>query len=245
MTRLSRRPGLHPALLLALVVTQGCLDAGPRESGGERRAAAPPAAPSAVDEAGAPAAKNEPDEGPRVLFLGTSLTAGLGLAEEEAYPAVVANLLDQQGLPIEAINAGVSGDTSAGGLERLDWLLRRPPDVIVVELGANDGLRGLPVEMTEANLLEVIARARAVDARVIVAGLKMPPNYGADYARRFEDVFPLVARQTGSPLIPFLLEGVAADPELNLPDGIHPNAAGHERIARTVLPFLVQALGGS
>ena len=145
-------------------------------------------------------------------------------------------------MPIEAINAGVSGDTSAGGLERLDWLLGQAPEIVLVELGANDGLRGLPVEMTEANLLEAVRRSMDAGARVIVAGMMMPPNYGADYTRQFAAVFPRVASQTGSLLVPFLLEGVAADPDLNQADGIHPNAAGHARIAETVLPFVVDAL---
>ncbi len=178
----------------------------------------------------------------RVLFLGTSLTAGLGLSETEAYPARLSALLEERGLPIEAINAGVSGDTTAGGLERLDWLLRVPPDIVLIELGANDGLRGLPTEMTEANLREAIARIEAAGATVILAGMMMPPNYGEDYTREFAAIFPRVAEQTGSVLLPFLLEGVAANPELNLPDGIHPNADGHERIASHLLPFLVEAL---
>ena len=186
--------------------------------------------------------ESEDRERPRVLFLGTSLTAGLGLEEGQAFPARLARLLEQRGLAIDAVNAGVSGDTSAGGLERLDWLLRRPPDVVVVELGANDGLRGLPVEMTADNLRRVIARSVDAGARVIVAGMRMPPNYGATYERDFAALFPRIASETGSLLVPFLLEGVAADPDLNLPDGIHPNAAGHQRIAETVLPFLVNAL---
>ena len=117
-----------------------------------------------------------------------------------------------------------------------------PPDIVLIELGANDGLRGLPVEMTEANLIEAVNRSQAAGARVILAGMLMPPNYGEDYTRRFADVFPQVAKRTGSALVPFLLDGVAADPNLNQADGIHPNAEGHERIARTLLPFLVEAL---
>ena len=179
---------------------------------------------------------------PRVLFLGTSLTAGYGLTEETAYPARLAALLAEAGIPIEAINAGVSGDTSAGGLERLDWLLREPPDWIFVELGANDGLRGLPVEMTASILQEVIGRAQAVGARTILAGMLMPPNYGDEYTRDFAAIFPSVAEATGARLVPFLLEGVAGEPSLNLPDGVHPNPAGHERIAEHLLPFFVEAL---
>ena len=182
---------------------------------------------------------------PRVLFLGTSLTAGYGLSEDAAYPARLAARLADEGYPIEAINAGVSGDTSAGGLERLSWLLRDPPDWIFVELGANDGLRGLPVEATEANLLEVIERAQAAGAQAIVAGMLMPPNYGESYTRDFAALFPRVAETAGVRLLPFLLDGVAGDPSLNLPDGIHPNAEGHERIADGMLALWLEALGST
>ncbi|MFQ5527481.1 MAG: arylesterase [Thermoanaerobaculia bacterium] len=181
---------------------------------------------------------------PRVLFLGTSLTAGYGLSEEEAYPARLAELLAEDGTPIEAVNGGVSGDTSAGGLSRLDWLLRGEPEILLIELGANDGLRGLPVEMTEANLREAIGKAQAAGATVVVAGMMMPPNYGEEYARDFRELFPRVAEETGSVLVPFLLEGVAAVPDLNLPDGIHPNAEGQRVVAETVRPYLVEVLTG-
>lgn len=225
-------------VLAAFFVAAGCADAP-----GSRTAAGSPNREGADREPVA-AESPESESRPRVLFLGTSLTAGFGLAEEEAFPALLAALLAERGLAVEAVNAGVSGDTSAGGLNRLDWLLRAPPEVMVLELGANDGLRGLPVEMTEANLRTAIDKAQAAGARVIVAGMMMPPNYGETYAREFAAVFPRVAEATGSMLVPFLLEGVAADPELNLADGIHPNAAGHERLALTLLPFLVESLAG-
>ncbi|MCP4204467.1 MAG: arylesterase [bacterium] len=243
MWRKLYQPGARLALLTLLFVAQGCEDAPARDSKPEGAAEArasktdTAAAHEVAPDSGGPVGKV-----PRVLFLGTSLTAGLGLSEDEAYPARLAELLEERGRPIEAVNAGVSGDTSAGGLNRLDWLLRVPPDIIVIELGANDGLRGLPVEMTEANLLEAIARGRKSGARVLIAGMIMPPNYGEDYARDFAEIFPRVAEETGSALIPFLLEGVAADPDLNLPDGIHPNVEGHRRIAETLLPFLVEVL---
>jgi acyl-CoA thioesterase-1 len=136
----------------------------------------------------------------------------------------------------------VSGDTTAGGLRRVDWVLRSRPDVAVVALGANDGLRGLPTDAMEANLLAIVERLRAAGARVLVAGMQVPPNYGAAYTRAFQDVFQDVARRTGAALMPFLLDGVAADPRLNLPDGIHPNAAGHRAIAEHVWPHLVALL---
>lgn len=231
--------GGHGALLVLLLAVPGCGDAAHNPDNPSAVESRAPSRRSNGGKAGFPTGE---ENKPRVLFLGTSLTAGLGLSQEEAYPARLVELLETRGLPIEAINAGVSGDTSAGGLSRLDWLLRVPPDVILIELGANDGLRGLPVEMTEANLTEAVTRSQAAGARVILAGMLMPPNYGEDYTRRFAAVFPRVAIQTGSTLVPFLLESVAADPELNQADGIHPNAEGHERIARTLLPFLVDAL---
>lgn len=176
--------------------------------------------------------------GPTVVFLGDSLTAGLGLAEEEAYPALVAAELARRGLAVRVVNAGVSGDTSAGGLARLDWLLGQSPAVLVVGLGANDGLRGLSLERTEENLRQIVTRARGAGARVLLLGMKLPPNYGPEYTERFEALFPRLAEELGVPLVAFLLEGVAAEPELNLPDGIHPNAAGQRLLAGNVLPAL-------
>lgn len=178
-----------------------------------------------------------------VLFLGDSLTAGLGLAEDEAYPAVVGELLEERGLEVRVVNAGLSGDTTAGGLERLDWVLRRRPDVVVLELGPNDGLRGLPLDDTEANLRRLVEGARESGARVLLAGLQIPPNYGPDYARRFQEMYPRIAEEMDVPLIPFLLEGVGGEPDYNLPDGIHPNARGQRMLAENVVPHLVAMLG--
>jgi acyl-CoA thioesterase I len=177
-----------------------------------------------------------------VVALGDSLTAGLGVAAEEAWPALIDARLRREGYPYRVVNAGVSGDTTAGGLRRVDWVLRSRPDVAVVALGANDGLRGLPTDAMEANLLGIVERLRTAGVRVLVAGMQVPPNYGAAYARAFQDVFQDVARRTGAALMPFLLDGVAADPRLNLPDGIHPNAAGHRAIAEHVWPHLVALL---
>jgi acyl-CoA thioesterase-1 len=177
-----------------------------------------------------------------VVALGDSLTAGLGVAAEEAWPALIDARLRREGYPYRVVNAGVSGDTTAGGLRRVDWVLRSRPEVAVVALGANDGLRGLPTDAMEANLLAIVERLRAAGARVLVAGMQVPPNYGAAYTRAFQDVFQDVARRTGAALMPFLLDGVAADPRLNLPDGIHPNAAGHRAIAEHVWPHLVALL---
>jgi acyl-CoA thioesterase-1 len=175
---------------------------------------------------------------PLVVFLGDSLTAGYGLGEDQAYPAVVQSALEERNIRIRIVNAGVSGDTTAGGVSRLDWLLRQAPDVVVVGLGANDGLRGLPLEMSERNLREIVTRSLDAGAGVLLTGMKLPPNYGPEYTSGFEAIYPKLAEELDVPLMPFLLEGVAADPKLNLPDGIHPNAQGQRRIARNVLLHL-------
>jgi acyl-CoA thioesterase-1 len=190
---------------------------------------------------GDPAAEGSVDRRetlPTVVFLGDSLTAGLGLGEEEAYPALVGRALAERGAPARIVNAGVSGDTTAGGLARLDWLLTQNPAVVVVALGANDGLRAQPLATIESTLAEIVRRARAAGAAVVLAGMRMPPNYGPEYTRGFEAIYRDLARDEGLAFVPFLLEGVAADPELNQPDGIHPTAAGQRKIAELVLPVL-------
>ncbi len=181
---------------------------------------------------------------PLVVFLGDSLTAGLGLEEIEAYPARTQELLRQRGRSIRIVNAGVSGDTSSGALVRLDWLLRLDPDVLVVAIGANDGLRGQPLEALERNLREIVSRARSRQIAVLLAGQRLPISYGRDYAERFAAIYPRVAREEGVAWLPFLLEGVAMVPELNLPDGIHPNAAGQQRMAEHVAMALEPLLDG-
>jgi len=177
-----------------------------------------------------------------VVAFGDSLTAGLGVTADEAWPALIEARLRREGYPYRVVNAGVSGDTTAGGLRRVDWILRNRPQIAVVALGANDGLRGLDTEAMERNLLGIVERLRASGARVLVAGMRVPTNYGEGYSQAFRDVFPDVARRTGSALMPFLLDGVAADPRLNQPDGIHPNAAGHRVIAERVWSYLVALL---
>jgi acyl-CoA thioesterase-1 len=182
---------------------------------------------------------------PRVIVaLGDSLTAGFGVAPEEAWPALVEDRLRREGYPYRVVNAGVSGDTSAGGLRRVAWVLRGRPEIAIVALGANDGLRGQSTAALRANLTEVVARLRAGGARVLLAGLRVPPNYGADYAREFAQAFADVARQARVAFMPFLLDGVAANAALNLPDGIHPNPAGHRVIAERIWPFLRPLLRG-
>jgi len=170
--------------------------------------------------------------------LGDSLTAGLGVASEEAYPALLEARLRREGFDYRVVNAGVSGDTSAGGLRRVDWALKTRPEIVVVALGANDGLRGQSVAALRDNLTRIIERARAAGARVLLAGMRVPPNYGADYARAFAGVYPAVARTTGAALAPFLLDGVAGDARLNQADGIHPTAEGQRVIAERLWPYL-------
>jgi acyl-CoA thioesterase-1 len=176
----------------------------------------------------------------RIVFLGDSLTAGYGLDPESAYPKLVENALGDEDPAVKVVNAGVSGDTSAGGLQRVDWILRQPIDVLIIALGANDALRGLPVEATRESLRGIIGKARAKHpkARIILAGMLAPPNMGEDYLTAFDRIYPELAESESVELIPFLLEGVAGEPSLNLPDGIHPNPAGHKRIAQTILKQL-------
>ena len=173
-----------------------------------------------------------------VVALGDSLTAGLGVAPDEAYPALLEARLRREGRGYRVVNAGVSGDTSAGGRRRVDWLLRLKPEVVIVALGANDGLRGLPVDELRENLDAIVRRLQTAGARVLLVGMRVPPNYGDKYARAFAAVFPAVAKHTGVALAPFLLDGVAGDVRLNQPDGIHPTAEGQRRIAATLWPYL-------
>ena len=204
----------------------------------------PPADDAEARPATPAPAPGTPDPRPVVVFLGDSLTAGDGVAGELAFPALVAAELERRGRSIRAVNAGVSGDTSAGGLRRVDWLLRQQPQLVVVELGANDGLRGLDLDATEGNLRAIVQACDAAGARVLLAGMALPPNYGEDYTARFAGLFPKLASELGVELIPFLLDGVGGVAELNQADGIHPNAAGHARIAQTVLPYIARALAG-
>ena len=177
-------------------------------------------------------------EGPLLVFLGDSLTAGLGVGEAEAFPEGVGGLLEAEGIDVRVVNAGVRGATTAGGRARLDWLLRQQPDVLVVGLGANDGLRGLALEETEANLRQIVETAREAGARVLLLGMMLPPNYGSDYTQGFQAIYPKLAAELEVPLVPFLLTGVAGVPELNQADGIHPTVEGHRLMAANVLPFL-------
>ena len=179
---------------------------------------------------------------PTILFIGTSLTAGYGIDISQAYPAVVESMLDSAGHPAHVINAGVSGETSAGAVRRIDWVLRTPADVIVVETGANDGLRGLDLTSLRSNIETLLARIRARQprARVFLVQMEAPPNMGARYTKAFHDLFPEAARASGVELMPFLLAGVAGDPALNQDDGIHPNVRGAQIVGANVTRALLR-----
>ena len=189
-------------------------------------------------------ARGDATEGTRILFIGTSLTAGLGLDPDSAYPAVIGRLAEREGIDVAVTAAGLSGETSAGALRRVDWLLRDKVDLVVIETGANDGLRGLDPDTTAANLEKIIGRVRALhpETEVFLAQMEAPPNLGDRYTRAFRDVYMNVAREQGVKLIPFFLEGVAGEAAYNQADGIHPNAEGARRAAqnmwRTIAPVL-------
>jgi acyl-CoA thioesterase-1 len=245
-------------LLVALTIGLACGSepASPPDAKGElaagtlRPSDGPLASPSSAGASSAspstPAARRE-DARHVVVFLGTSLTAGYGLRESEAYPALIQAKIDEAGLPFRVVNAGVSGDTSAGGLRRLDWLLRLPISVLVLELGANDMLRGQNPEVLAGNLAAILDRTLEVhpDARFLIAGMRAAPNLGRDYAEAFDATYPSLARRYAAPLVPFLLEDVAAVRRLNQADGIHPTAEGHaliaDRVWQALAPLLLEA----
>jgi acyl-CoA thioesterase I len=173
---------------------------------------------------------------PTIVFLGTSLTAGLGLDPDQAFPALIQRKLDSAGLAYRVVNAGVSGESSAGALRRIDWILRQPPAVLVIETGANDGLRGQDVDSLRRNIQAIIdsTRRRAPQARIVIAGMEALPNLGATYARSFREIYPSLARANGVALVPFLLDGVGGVDSLNQQDGIHPNPKGSRIVADNV-----------
>ena len=218
------------ATLLLLAALGGCR--------GRTQSPEPGAAPGSV---GAPlavpsAVATPSDNRPVILFVGTSLTAGYGVDPGEAFPALVQEKLDAAGLRFRVVNAGVSGETSAGARRRIDWLLRQPVAVLVLETGANDALRGQDPQATRENIRAILDAARRVKPppKLALVAMESLPNYGEEYGRRFRAIYPELAKQSGATLVPFLLRGVAGDPRLNQPDGIHPTAEGHRRVAETV-----------
>lgn len=179
-----------------------------------------------------------------LLFFGTSLTAGLGLELEEAYPALIQQRLDSLGYNFQVINAGLSGDTSASALNRIGWVFSPDTDILVLEMGANDGLRGIPLEETKRNLQAIIdtAKTKNPEVKIILAGMQMPPNMGPEYTSTFKNLFPELSKKNALFLIPFLLEGVGGVPELNQPDGIHPTAEGQKILAENTWQILSKIL---
>lgn len=192
----------------------------------------------------APVQDNKSAEPRTILFLGNSLSAGYGLGTEFAFPALIQEKIDSLGWNFKVINAGLSGETSSGGLRRIDWLLQRKIDVFFLELGANDGLRGIPIDLTQQNLQAIIDRVKAKNAevRIVIAGMLVPPNMGREYSSKFRTLFLELAKKNEAALVPFLLEGVGGNPKLNLPDGIHPTAEGHRIVARNVWQVLKPVL---
>lgn len=216
-----RTAGIIVAATLGLLL--GCAEGRPAVArGAEDSVSAPPAA-GAVAE-------------PTIVFLGTSLTAGYGLDPDSAFTVLVQHKIDSAGLQFRVVNAGVSGESSAGALRRIDWLLRQPPSFLVIETGANDGLRGQSPDSIQANIQEMIDRVRVISpsTRIVLAGMEALPNLGAEYVRRFRAIFPALAKANRLPLISFLLVGVAGVDSLNQQDGIHPNPAGSRIVATTV-----------
>jgi acyl-CoA thioesterase-1 len=216
--------------------TAGAVDAG--ETAGTVDA-------GSADQADAAARTQQDSEAPgRVLFVGTSLTAGYGVGEDAAFPALLQRRIREASLPFQVVNAGVSGETSAGGLRRIDWLLQNPIDVLVLELGANDGLRGLDVAAMARNLDQILdlTRRRYPDASIVLLGMEAPPNLGSQYTSAFRQTYRDLAEDYGAALVPFLLQDVAAVPALNQNDGIHPNPRGHRIVADNVWPTLREVL---
>lgn len=179
-----------------------------------------------------------------ILFFGDSLTAGYGITEEEAFPALIEKTLNGKGKKVRVINSGLSGETSAGGLSRIDWVLRQPIDIFILELGANDGLRGVPLAETSKNLQAIMNKVRAKNpnVKIVVAGMMVPPNMGQEYSTGFQKIFPDLAKKNNATLIPFILEGVAGDEKLNQADGIHPTVEGHKIVAGNVGKVLERIL---
>lgn len=184
------------------------------------------------------------NETKRIVCYGNSITAGFGVDPGQAYPFILQKLIQAAGKDYEVVNAGLSGETSAGGLTRIDWILKQPVDVFILELGGNDGLRGLPLELTEKNLQAIVSKVKSKypQAKMVIAGMKVPPNMGEVYENQFINIFPALANKNHALLIPFLLKGVGGNPSLNQADGIHPNPEGHKIVANNVFQAIIEML---
>lgn len=218
--------------ILLLLILFGC-----GQSKGEK-------APDAGAEPQGETAVENPGPEKTILFFGDSLTAGLGLDPNQAFPALIQGRLDSLGYSYQVVNAGLSGETTASGRNRLDWVLRQPVEIFILELGANDGLRGIPLSETRKNLEEMIllVRNKYPGVTIVLAGMQLPPNMGPEYTKEFRKIFPDLAEKHEVRLIPFLLDGVGGNPELNQEDGIHPTAEGHQIVARNVWQVLEPAV---
>ena len=220
---------VSPFILFVVILAFSC-DQSPKS----------PAAPSPTPNTQTPPPSNKKT----ILFFGNSLTAGYGVSPTEAFPALIGRRLDSLHLPFQVVNAGLSGETSAGGKTRIGWILKQPISIFVLELGGNDGLRGIPLTGTTANLQAIIdsVKLRYPDARIVLAGMQIPPNMGVDYGTAFRDLYPRLAAANHAILIPFLLQNVGGIPQLNQGDGIHPTAAGHKIVAENVWQVLAPLL---
>ena len=229
--RLARHGGSYPIgrglvtsfCLIMLLLLPGLMGCGQQET--------PPPAP-----------EQPPYEG-TIVAMGNSLTAGHGVAETQAYPAQLEKKLHQHGYPFKVVNAGISGETSSGALARLTWMLKLKPDIVILETGANDGLRGTDPALTQQNLTAIVGALKARHLTVILAGMQMLQNLGETYTMAFANMYPAVARQQGVILVPFFLAGVAAEPALNQADGIHPTADGYGIVVETLYPYVIDAIG--
>ena len=229
----SRSCFLHTFMTLTVIglIALGCGDT-----------AAPGPAPASGSPEKRPTSDPETNAAIRIVVLGDSIAAGMGLAKNEAFPAHAEAALREQGHDVEVINAGVSGDTSAGGLARLDWVLHQPAAILVVELGGNDALRGQPLENTEMNLREIVRLGTKSGAVVILLGMDVPTNYGPDYTMAFAELYTRVAEETGAVLVPGFVRELGAKPTLLQPDGLHPTAEGQQRLAETLLPTITEVI---
>lgn len=217
--------------ILSLTLAIGCRKSNTEQTAENQEAQAATASPSPSDSP-------DTDDLPRIVAFGDSLTAGYGLDPSQSYPALLQQRLDEKGYHYKVVNSGLSGDTSAGGVRRLDWALQGDVKFLILELGGNDGLRGQSVSQMKGNLANIIKRAQSRDVVVIIAGMEAPPNFGADYTRSFREVFSDLAKEYNAPLIPFFLEGVGGLPQLNQGDGIHPNASGTKIVVENVWKVL-------
>jgi acyl-CoA thioesterase-1 len=224
-------PKRVPPFILFVVILAFSCDQSPK---------APAATPPTPVTPATSAAQTPPSTKKTILFFGNSLTAGYGVSPTEAFPALIGKKIDSLHLPYEIVNAGLSGETSAGGKSRISWVLRQPVSIFVLELGANDGLRGIPLAGTTANLQAIIdsVKTHYPDAKIVLAGMQIPPNMGADYGSAFRNIFPKLAAANHAALIPFLLQNVGGIPQLNQADGIHPTPAGHKVVAQNVWEVL-------